>query len=123
MVIDLLQGIQREIKSLQGEILQMGHAAQELLAVANADSHDLIRQSLANLNDRVQILEGQARDQGEKLRAVDRQYKLYQVSFVCFVLVNNFSVMSGWSHCFVDVNQNYGEIMIVCCSMNDTTWC
>lgn len=57
----------------------MGHAAQELLAVANADSHDLIRHSLANLNDRVQILEGQAKEQGDKLRNIDRQYKLYQV--------------------------------------------
>lgn len=57
----------------------MGHAAQELLAVANADSHDLIRHSLANLNDRVQILEEQAKEQGDKLRNIDRQYKLYQV--------------------------------------------
>ena len=73
------QDIQREIKSLQGEILAMGHAAQELLAVANADSHDLIRHSLTNLNDRVQILEGQAKEQGDKLRTIDRQYKQYQV--------------------------------------------
>ena len=73
------QDMQRDIRSLQGEILSMGHAAQELLAVANADSHDLIRHSLSNLNDRVHILEGQAKEQGDKLRNIDRQYKQYQV--------------------------------------------
>lgn len=67
---------------MQGEIQSMGRAAQELLAVTNADSHDLIRHSLANLNNRVQTLEAQARDQGEKLRAVDRNYKSYKVSLV-----------------------------------------
>lgn len=72
------EDIQREIRSLQGEIQSMGRAANELLAVTNADSHDLIRQSLANLNHRVQTLETQARDQGEKLRAVDRNYKSYK---------------------------------------------
>lgn len=76
----LLQDIQREIRSLQGEIHSMGRAAQELLAVTNADSHDLIRQSLRNLNNRVQTLEAQAKEQGDKLRAVDRNYKSYKVS-------------------------------------------
>ena len=66
----------------------MGHAAQELLAVANADSHDLIRHSLSNLNDRVQILEGQAKDQGDKLRTIDRQYKLYQVTIKLLAVAN-----------------------------------
>ena len=74
-----LQNLQREIKSLQGEIASMGKAAQELLAVTNADSHELIRASLNNLNDRVHLLEGTARDQGNKLRSVDRNYKLYKV--------------------------------------------
>ena len=63
----------------------MGHAAQELLAVTNTDSHDLIRHSLSNLNDRVQILEGQAKEQGDKLRSIDRHYKLYQVKIKIFV--------------------------------------
>lgn len=64
----------------------MGRAAQELLAVTNADSHDLIRHSLGNLNHRVQILEAQAKEQGEKLRAVDRNYKSYKVLCMHFIL-------------------------------------
>ena len=83
-----LQDIQREIKSLQGEILSMGKAAQELLAVTSADSHDLIRHSLGNLNDRVNILENQAREQGDKLRSVDRNYKLYKVNYLICISIS-----------------------------------
>ncbi|KAH3846261.1 hypothetical protein DPMN_088560 [Dreissena polymorpha] len=72
------EDIQREIRSLQGEIQSMSRAAQELLSVTNADSHELIRQSLANLNNRVKSLESQAREQGDKLRTVDRNYKSYK---------------------------------------------
>ncbi|KAL3874929.1 hypothetical protein ACJMK2_037881 [Sinanodonta woodiana] len=72
------EDLQREIKSLQGEIQSMSHAAQELLAIANRDSHNLIQQSLQNLSNRVVALESHAQQQGEKLRAVDRRYKQFQ---------------------------------------------
>lgn len=74
----------------------MSRQAQQLLTVTNADSHDLIRQSLTNLNNRVQSLEGQAREQGEKLRTVDRNYKSYKVWPWPFVWVI-FNVRHTWA--------------------------
>ena len=57
----------------------MGRSSQDLLASASLESQELIRHSLANLNDRVRLLEGQAQVQGDKLRQADRQLRQYKV--------------------------------------------
>ncbi|KAK3090167.1 hypothetical protein FSP39_009684 [Pinctada imbricata] len=72
------EALQREIRSLQSEISAMGRSSQDLLASASLESQELIRHSLANLNDRVRLLESQAQVQGDKLRQADRQLRQYK---------------------------------------------
>ncbi|XP_041353316.1 nesprin-1-like isoform X4 [Gigantopelta aegis] len=72
------EALQHEIKALQGEITKMSNQAQQLLASTNLQSRDLIQQTLASLNDRVIMLEGQAQSQGEELRKVNSLWKQYQ---------------------------------------------
>lgn len=70
--------MQQEIKQLQAEIAAMGRSSQDLFASVNKDSQNLVDFSLGNLNDRVKILEEQARNQGEKLRTIDKRWQQYQ---------------------------------------------
>ena len=74
------EALQRDIKSLQNEIAAMAKNSQDLLTSTNRDSQELVTCSLANLNERVQLLENQAQLQGEKLRKADRKWREYRVN-------------------------------------------
>ena len=81
-----LQTLQRDIKSLQNEITAMAKNSQDLLTSTTRESQELVTCSLANLNERVQLLENQAQRQGEKLRQADRKWKEYRGIFMYYCL-------------------------------------
>ncbi len=58
----------------------MRDQAQNLLTTASGESHNLIQQSLTNLNDRVSILETETHHRGRELKEFDSHWKQYQVS-------------------------------------------
>ena len=57
-----------EIRALQGEIAQMNRASQDLMAESGAESRGLMRRAMENLNERLRLLESQARNQEQSLQ-------------------------------------------------------
>ena len=67
------------MQSLQSEIAVMNQASQKLMADAGAESKKLMRQTMADLNDRLQTLETQARERELELVQKNSSWKQYQV--------------------------------------------
>ena len=65
----------------------MAKNSQDLLTSTTRESQELVTCSLANLNERVQLLENQAQRQGEKLRQADRKWKEYRVNFYVLLFI------------------------------------
>ena len=65
------RSVLEEIRALQDEIAHMNKASQDLMSESGAESRGLIRQAVENLNERLRLLESQARDKEDSLRQRD----------------------------------------------------
>ena len=62
------EALQQEIAALQAEIGVMNKSSQQLMAEAGAGSRELIRQAVTDLNERLRLLEQQARENEQHLQ-------------------------------------------------------
>jgi len=76
------QILQEELQTVQAEVAKMSQTSEHLVLDANTESRNVIRQTIADLNERLLTLERHADQKKAKLILEEQQLKLYQVENV-----------------------------------------
>ena len=85
----------------------MSHASQQLMSDASADSKNVIRQTIADLHERLGTLDCHAKEKQEKLQQKEEQTQKYQVYLLHASIIKLFTITIVFCTIVLPCNQLY----------------